>query len=136
MTLGADLVVKTVDAIASQTIQPQPQDESQALRTAPKIFKETGQIDWTASATSIHNLIRGLSPYPGAWTVLQDKTWKLFTSFPNDQNLPGKVPGEWESDFKTFLRFQCGEGHLTIHDLQLEGKKRMKVDEFLRGWKG
>ena len=136
MTMGADLVVKTVDAIASQTIQPQPQDESQALRTAPKIFKETGQIDWTASATSIHNLIRGLSPYPGAWTVLQDKTWKLFTSFPNDQNLSGKAPGEWESDFKTFLRFQCGEGHLTIHDLQLEGKKRMKVDEFLRGWKG
>ena len=136
MTLGADLVVKTVDAIASQTIQPQPQNESQALRTAPKIFKETGQIDWTASATSIHNLIRGLSPYPGAWTVLQDKTWKLFTSFPNDKNLSGKAPGEWESDFKTFLRFQCGEGHLTIHDLQLEGKKRMKVDEFLRGWKG
>jgi methionyl-tRNA formyltransferase len=81
-------------------------------------------------------LIRGLSPYPGAWTELQGKTCKLFSSHPNDQNLPGKAPGEWESDFKTYLNFQCGEGHLTILDLQLEGKKRMKVDELLRGWKG
>jgi hypothetical protein len=86
--------------------------------------------------TAIHNLIRGLSPYPGAWTELQGKTCKLFTSHPNDKNLPGKAPGDWESDFKTYLNFQCGEGHLTILDLQLEGKKRMKVDELLRGWKG
>jgi len=135
MTLGADLVVKTVDAIASQTIQPQPQNESQALRTAPKIFKETGQIDWTASATSIHNLIRGLSPYPGAWTELQGKTCKIFASTTLEGQLSGKTTGEWTSDFKTYLHFQCGEGILVVQELQLEGKKRMNVDELLRGWK-
>lgn len=136
MGMGADLVLRTVAAIASKDIHPLPQNEALAIHKAPKIFKETGKINWTTSATSIHNLIRGLSPYPGAWTELQGKTCKIFASTPLEGKLSEKSPGEWTSDFKTYLHFQCGEGHLTIHDLQLEGKKRMKVDEFLRGWKG
>ena len=135
MSLGADLVLRTVAAIASKDIHPLPQDEVLAIRKAPKIFKETGKIDWTASATSIHNLIRGLSPYPGAWTELQGKTCKIFTSTTLEGKLSGKAPGEWTSDFKTYLHFQCGQGILVVQELQLEGKKRMKVDELLRGWK-
>ena len=135
MGMGADLVLRTVEAIAAKNIHPKPQDESLAIHKAPKIFKETGKIDWTASATSIHNLIRGLSPYPGAWTELQGKTCKIFTSTTLEGKLSGKAPGEWTSDFKTYLHFQCGEGILVVQELQLEGKKRMKVDELLRGWK-
>lgn len=136
MGLGADLVLRTVAAIASKDIHPLPQDEALAIHKAPKIFKETGKIDWTASATSIHNLIRGLSPYPGAWTELQGKTCKIFTSTTMEGKLSGKAPGEWTSDFKTYLHFQCGQGILVVQELQVEGKKRMKVDELLRGWKG
>jgi methionyl-tRNA formyltransferase len=135
MGLGADLVLRTVAAIASKDIHPLPQDEALAIHKAPKIFKETGKIDWTASATSIHNLIRGLSPYPGAWTELQGKTCKIFTSTTLEGKLSGKAPGEWASDFKTYLHFQCGQGILVVQELQVEGKKRMKVDELLRGWK-
>jgi methionyl-tRNA formyltransferase len=136
MGLGAELVLRTVAAIATKDIHPLPQDEALAIHKAPKIFKETGKIDWTASATSIHNLIRGLSPYPGAWTELQGKSCKIFTSTTLEGQLSGKAPGEWSSDFKTYLHFQCGEGILVVQELQLEGKKRMKVDELLRGWKG
>jgi methionyl-tRNA formyltransferase len=135
MGLGADLVLRTVAAIASKDIHPLPQDEALAIHKAPKIFKETGKIDWTASATSIHNLIRGLSPYPGAWTELQGKTCKIFSSTTLEGKLSGKAPGEWASDFKTYLHFQCGQGILVVQELQVEGKKRMKVDELLRGWK-
>ena len=135
MGLGADLVLRTVAAIATKDIHPLPQDEAMAIHKAPKIFKETGKIDWAASATSIHNLIRGLSPYPGAWTELQGKTCKIFTSTTLEGKLSGKAPGEWTSDFKTYLHFQCGQGILVVQELQVEGKKRMKVDELLRGWK-
>ena len=135
MGMGADLVLRTVAAIASKDIHPLPQDEALAIHKAPKIFKETGKIDWNASVTSIHNLIRGLSPYPGAWTELQGKTCKIFTSTTLEGKLSGKAPGEWTSDFKTYLHFQCGQGILVVQELQLEGKKRMKVDELLRGWK-
>jgi methionyl-tRNA formyltransferase len=136
MGLGADLVLRTVAAIATKDIHPLPQDEALAIHKAPKIFKETGKIDWTASATSIHNLIRGLSPYPGAWTELKGKTCKIFASATLEGKLSGKAAGEWTSDFKTYLHFQCGEGILVVQELQVEGKKRMKVDELLRGWKG
>uniref|UniRef100_UPI0040479D5B methionyl-tRNA formyltransferase n=1 Tax=Algoriphagus sp. TaxID=1872435 RepID=UPI0040479D5B len=136
MNLGANLVVQTVVAIANKDIHQLPQDEALAIHSAPKIFKETGKIDWITSATSIHNLIRGLSPYPGAWTELQGKSCKIFASTHLEGKLSGKAPGEWTSDFKTYLHFQCGQGILVVQELQLEGKKRMKVDELLRGWKG
>ena len=136
MNLGANLVVQTVVSIANKDIHPLPQDEALAIHSAPKIFKETGKIDWITSAASIHNLIRGLSPYPGAWTELQGKSCKIFASTHLEGKLSGKAPGEWTSDFKTYLHFQCGQGILVVQELQLEGKKRMKVDELLRGWKG
>lgn len=135
MTIGAGLVVKTVDAISKDEINPSVQDESKALHHAPKIFKETCKIDWTKSAESIHNLVRGLSPYPAAWTEFQDKTCKIFKTTFSQKNLEGKGSGQWESDGKTYLKFQTGVGSLEVLELQLEGKKRMKTDELLRGLK-
>lgn len=135
MNIGAELVVKTVDAIAKQEVHPTVQDESKALHHAPKIFKETCKIDWNQSAESIHNLVRGLSPYPAAWTEFQDKTCKIFKTAFSEKNLPGRQPGQWESDDKSYLKFQTGSGSLELLELQLEGKKRMKIDELLRGLK-
>lgn len=135
MNIGADLVVKTVEAISKNEVNPTMQDETQAIHHAPKIFKETGKIIWSNSAESIHNLIRGLSPYPAAWTEFQGKTCKIFKSRFSKENLPEKQAGEWESDGKTFLKFQTGAGSLEVLELQLEGKKRMKIEELLRGLK-
>ena len=135
MTIGANLVVRTVDAVSKNEINPQVQDESKARHHAPKIFKETGKINWTQSAESIHNLVRGLSPYPAAWTEFQDKTCKIFKTSHSEKNLSGKLPGQWESDGKSYLKFQTESGSLELLELQLEGKKRMKIDELLRGLK-
>lgn len=135
LMIGADLVVKTVEAISKDEVNPSVQDESKALHHAPKIFKETCKIDWSQSAENIHNLVRGLSPYPAAWTEFQDKTCKIFKTTFEEENLPGKQPGEWETDGKTHLKFQSGNGSLNVLELQLEGKKRMKIDELLRGLK-
>lgn len=135
MNIGSDLVVRTVESIAKDEVRPLPQDESKAIHHAPKIFKETCKIDWNQSSESIFNLVRGLSPYPAAWTEFQDKTCKIFKTEYSEQNLDGKNPGEWISDGKSYLTFQCGQGSLKILELQLEGKKRMKIDELLRGYK-
>ena len=135
MSIGSELVLRTVEAISNNEVRPLPQDESKAIHHAPKIFKETCKIDWNQSAQSIHNLVRGLSPYPAAWTEFQGKICKIFKTKVLESNLHGKQLGEWESDGKTYLRFQCGSGSLEILALQLEGKKRMKIDELLRGLK-
>lgn len=135
MIIGSKLVLKTVEDIAEDRVQALPQDESKALHHAPKIFKETGEINWSNSAESIHNLVRGLSPYPAAWTRFDDKNCKIYKTsyFPNQKT--GKAIGELETDNKSFIKVQTGEGILEILELQLEGKKRMKVDDLLRGYK-
>jgi len=135
MLKGADLVVRTVEAIASGNVSPQPQDENKVKNHAPKIFKENCEIDWKKPAIEIHNLIRGLSPYPAAWTVLQGKHCKIFKALASDKNIPKLNPGQFKTDGKSELLFQTGKGHLKILELQLEGKKRLTTDEFLRGFK-
>ncbi|MEB2785938.1 methionyl-tRNA formyltransferase [Algoriphagus persicinus] len=135
MNLGSKLVLKTVEDIAEGKVQALTQDESKAIHHAPKIFKETCEIDWNKSAESIHNLVRGLSPYPAAWTRLDDKICKIYktTYYQSQEN--NKAIGELQTDNKTYLKVQTGEGVLEILELQLEGKKRMKVDDLLRGYK-
>ncbi|MFT7363007.1 MAG: methionyl-tRNA formyltransferase [Algoriphagus sp.] len=135
MELGAKLVLKTVEAIAADEVVALPQDESKAMHHAPKIFKETGEINWANSADSIHNLIRGLSPYPATWTSLDGKNCKIFKTAVSEENLSKIELGNYSSDGKTFLKFQTGDGSLEILELQLEGKKRMKIGDFLRGYK-
>ncbi|MFZ5429976.1 MAG: methionyl-tRNA formyltransferase [Bacteroidota bacterium] len=141
MVTGAQLVTRTVDALAAGSVNPIPQDElvkaGAEVRHAPKLFRETMKIDWTADASRVRNLIRGLSPYPGAWTTLvhnpdgRETELKIFFAELTDG--PQATPGTLLSDGKSFIKVACGLGWLSITDLQLSGKKRMKTPEFLRG---
>jgi len=133
MEMGSDLVLKTVENIAAGKANPIPQDESKARNHAPKIFKETCEIDWSKKAKDIHNLVRGLSPFPSAFTRINGKNCKIFRTTVESGSLTNSTPGEWETDQKSFLKFQTGDGVISIEELQLEGKKRMKIEEFLRG---
>lgn len=131
---GAGLVLKTVQAIQRGNVSPVPQTFSGTLKTAPKIHKETCRIDWIKPAEEICNFIRGLSPYPAAWTELNGKNLKIFhAKIISGQS--SKKPGETETDQKTYLYYHTGQGILSILELQMEGKKRMTVEEFLRGYK-
>jgi methionyl-tRNA formyltransferase len=134
MDIGKKVLLKTVDAIASGDYELLPQDHITDVRHAPKIFKETCRIDWGKDAATIYNLVRGLSPYPAAWTMLQGKTLKIYTC-EKQAEAHHKATGEIETDGKTYLRYSCADGYIIVKDMQLEGKKRMKVDEFLRGYK-
>lgn len=138
MVLGAHLLVTTLHGIINNTLAEKDQEEiinndPNLLKHAPKIFTETCTINWNNTTESIFNLIRGLSPFPGALTKLDDKIFKIFAAqkeICSHQNLAGSV----FTDNKTYLKFACADGYLHITDLQLEGKKRMQVADFLRGY--
>lgn len=135
MNVGANLLVRTVKAIETGNYTEQPQPESQEgaeLKHAPKIFKEHCLIDWNQPVSIIYNQIRGLSPYPTAFTRLNDKTLKVFKA-EQEEKETGLAPGAFLSDGKTYLKFAAKDGFIKLSDLQYEGKKRMQVDEFLRG---
>jgi methionyl-tRNA formyltransferase len=133
---GAELALQTVAAIADGKVKPVTQTiPAEGLRHAPKIFKETCQIDWNQPAAAIRNFIRGLSPVPAAWTTLQGKVLKIYRGDVLSAEEAGGQPGEILTDGKTYLHFRTGEGVLSVTDLQLEGKKRMSVGDFLRGFK-
>jgi methionyl-tRNA formyltransferase len=128
--LGADAVLETIEIIDKGNYVLQNQDDSLAT-PAPKITKETGLIEWNKPAHEINNLIRGLSPYPGAYFLYKDKFIKIYkSSVDNDKVLK---PGEIFSA-KEELIIGCRVNSLRINELQLEGKKRMSVIEFLRGF--
>ncbi|MBZ4191133.1 methionyl-tRNA formyltransferase [Niabella beijingensis] len=133
--IGADLLVETVQRLADGSITEIPQQlpEGSAIHHAPKIFTETCLIDFNRPVTAIYNLVRGLSPYPGAFTYLNGKKLKVFTAIKHMED-PDIRPGSYHTDGKTFLRFACTDGYLEIKELQLEGKKRMQIADFLRGY--
>lgn len=134
MHKGADLVLKTVKAIEAGNAPMVPQPQPRENTHAPKIFKETCQINWDQPTTSVRNFIRGLSPYPGAWTMINGKTIKVLNARAVQPSInPEAKPGDWESDQKTFIRFCTADGYLDIIDFQPEGKKRMTPEEFFRG---
>jgi len=132
MVVGANLLVKTLLAIEANNITEQPQPQNDDLKHAPKIFKEDCKIDWNSPAQTIHNLIRGLSPYPTAFTFLNDKTLKVFKAEMEDKE-PGIVAGGFLTDGKTYLKFAAKDGFIKLLDIQYEGKKRMLIEDFLRG---
>ncbi|MFB9845204.1 methionyl-tRNA formyltransferase [Mucilaginibacter ginsenosidivorans] len=135
MNKGAGLLVKTVKGIESGRYKELPQAqlvEGAELKHAPKIFKDDCKIDWTKPAQNIYNLIRGLSPYPTAFTTLNDKILKIFVA-DFEITEPGISPGGFLTDNKTFLKFAAADGFVSLTDVQLEGKKRMGIEEFLRG---
>jgi len=138
MIVGAQLILRSVKQIESGDYELKPQAESEAIH-APKIFKETCLINWNHSVESIYNLIRGLSPYPAAFTMYVDKnnqsiSIKLFTVEKECSQHQLHI-GAIESDSKTFLKVACSNGFIHIKELQMAGKKRMLIEEFLRGFK-
>ncbi len=158
--MGAQLLVKTVKGLAEGTLIETPQlsivnsewsienprpsashsppdsyrvtTDHSPLKHAPKIFTETCKIDFSKSVEEVHNLIRGLSPFPGAFTYLNGKALKIFRS-EKAIGIPESSPGQFETDNKTFLKFACKDGYVLVKELLLEGKKKMNVEDFLRG---
>lgn len=142
MRLGGDLVLKTVDAILEGSVKTIPQEELAQvgeLRPAPKIFKETCRIDWTIGVKRIYDFVRGLSPYPAAWTELYQEgadpimlkifeTEKLFCEH-------SLTPGTIVTDCKTYFKIASSDGYVNVLSLQLAGKKRMEINDFLRGYR-
>ncbi|NOT91101.1 MAG: methionyl-tRNA formyltransferase [Ferruginibacter sp.] len=151
--IGAAVLVKTVAGLATGNLAERPQSLRVSSETsgvssthgspltahdnlhhAPKIFTETCKIDFTKTVEEVHNLIRGLSPFPGAFTTLDGKTLKIYKS--EKQITPVKtVAGNYETDGKIFLKFACADGYILVKELQLEGKKKMLVEDFLRGYR-
>jgi methionyl-tRNA formyltransferase len=143
MEIGAKLVLKTVDALATREVQMISQEtliqKGYLPSPAPKIFKEDCLIDWKKDAGSLKNFVRGLSPYPTAWTNLVNRETgveipiKIFRV--DSENAPYDVEtGTIYSDGKTYLKIGCLNGLVTVRELQLAGKKRMNVEDFLRGF--
>ncbi|MCK6617809.1 MAG: methionyl-tRNA formyltransferase [Cyclobacteriaceae bacterium] len=129
---GAALVLKTVQAIQQGNCPSLPQDESVTIKRAPKIFKETCRINWNQPALQIQNFVRGLSPYPGAWTVLNDRIYKILKTEVLQRQLAVDA-GTIETDNKTYLYIQTSNGCISITELQPEGKRKMNIAEFFRG---
>lgn len=132
--IGAALLVETIKGIANGSLKETEQKNSDTLKHAPKIFTETCKIDWSKSVNEIHNLIRGLSPFPGAFSFLHNKMLKIYKSKKEKINHSVAI-GEVLSDGKTFLKFSCKDGFIHATEIQLEGKKKMLVEDFLRGYK-
>lgn len=142
MMLGGRLVTETVDAILADNVKPIPQEEMAVtgeLRPAPKIFKDTCRIDWNRTVKQNYDFIRGLSPYPAAWTELvqPDGTAVALKLFETEKVYDPHpfAPGTLQTDGKTFIRIACTDGWISVCALQLPGKKRLKTDELLRGFK-
>jgi methionyl-tRNA formyltransferase len=133
MEKGSVLVLKTVKAIESGNVPSLPQDESVQIKHAPKIFKETCEVNWDQPSETIRNFVRGLSPYPAAWTTLHGKVFKLFKVETVDSRQSTVDRGQIDSDNKSFLRVKTQDGWISILEFQPEGKKRMSVEEFFRG---
>jgi len=165
--IGARLLVRTIRELEAGTLKEIPQAQlpsaysgtpatsathppespsAPELKHAPKLFTETGKIDWNRPVSEIHNLIRGLSPFPGAYTYLDGKLLKIYRAgkeietplAPPGESSPAAshlAPGQYATDKKTYLKFACPDGMIALEEIQLEGKKRMKIDDFLRGYK-
>ena len=139
MELGADMVAHTVAEIEAGTVVPQPQPDGEFL-PAPKIFKDTCRIDWDKSAETVHNLVRGLSPYPAAWCEMEEvrsrgkySDVKIFTTALTDEIAENMRPGEVRL-LKDRMFIKAGDRLLEVLSLQPAGKKRMDASAFLRGY--
>ena len=142
MEVGQELVKETVEKLLADDLQPIPQEklitEGMVLKNAPKIFKEDCRLDFTKDAVSLRNLVRGLSPYPTAFTTIKVKDKELSLKIFECETEICDVtdtPGTLKTDNKTFLKISCKNGYLKLTDIQIEGKKRMKISDFLNGFK-
>lgn len=137
MTAGALLLLKTIQSMASGHYQSIPQGSIAGagnIKHAPKIFKADCRIAWNRNMAHIHNFIRGLSPYPAAWTTLNGKTLKILRSQSiSADNHPHA--GQVETDYQNYFRIACKDGWIVPTEVQLEGKRSMETEEFLRGYR-
>ena len=137
MEVGAQLLVKTLHGLFDNSIKAVPQDQvmgNEGLQHAPKIFTKDCEIDWEKPCISIHNLIRGLAPFPGAITKIDGKIVKLFLT-QLIEGTPTEVPGSFVTDGKTYAKIACKDGYIGLSDIQWEGKRRMPIIDFLRGYR-
>ncbi|WP_258103621.1 methionyl-tRNA formyltransferase [Marinoscillum sp. MHG1-6] len=133
MRKGAQLIVKTIEALNSGEVDLIPQIPNKEPKHAPKIFREDCEINWDQSSEIVRNFIRGLSPYPAAWTTLDGQTFKIFSAELAPQSY-GDPAGTIKTDNKSYLDFVTADGALRVTEVQMQGKKRMKTDDFLRGY--
>jgi methionyl-tRNA formyltransferase len=130
---GAELLIKTIDGLVNNSIAEQPQPALETVH-APKLNTETSKINWNEPVEKIYDLIRGLAPYPAAFTFLRGKVFKIYKSeFKHVR--PSVSPGEFETDKRSYLRFAGSDGYIYAKNVQSEGKKRMDIEEFLRGFR-
>lgn len=141
MLLGAQLLVKTIEGLEKGLLKETPQTEllqangsTAIIKHAPKIFTETCQVDFSKTTAEVHNQIRGLSPFPGAFTHLGGKMLKIYRS-KKENATHALQPGSFETDGKSYLRFATADGFVYATEVQLEGKKKMQVEDFLRGFR-
>jgi len=136
MLMGAELLVNTLRQIEAGTLLEVPQDhiEESTIKHAPKLFKENLQIDFNKPAAELVNFIRGLAPFPTAYTFLEQKQLKVFLAHVVNE-APQVAVGTMQTDAKSYIRFACPDAWLYIDELQLEGKKRMETIAFLRGFR-
>jgi methionyl-tRNA formyltransferase len=135
--IGARVLVDTVKGLATGSLEEKPQTinlKPQPLQHAPKIFTETCKIDFNKTADEIHNLIRGLSPFPGAYTSLNGKILKIYRS-EKETIIPTIISGNYETNGKTFLKFACTDGYIIVKELQAESKKKLAILDFLKGFR-
>ncbi|MFT5725750.1 MAG: methionyl-tRNA formyltransferase [Bacteroidia bacterium] len=132
MLEGAHLMLQTVDDIRTDKSEGVPQTPTEHHKPAPKIYKTTCEIDWDLSGAEIYNLVRGLSPYPTARTTYDSKILKIYrcTFIPENHQ---RFPGTHNTDGTSYLGFYCSDGLVQLRDVQLEGKRRMPVEDLLRG---
>lgn len=132
MEAGKELVVKSANAIAEGNAPKRPQVASQEIKKAPKIHSEDCKINWEWSIDYLHNFIRGLSPFPGAWTIMGGKHLKLLRA-KKERGAHDQTPGTISTDQKNYLKVAAPGGYLNLFELKLEGKKAMTVKDFLNG---
>lgn len=136
MNAGAKTLLATIDGLKNNSLKAIPQEDIQVeeLKHAPKIFKEDCLIDWNKTTDDVYNLIRGLSPYPAAFTHLNGKVLKIYEATKIIE-IHNELPGNFITDKKTYLKFATNDGYIDLKNIQIEGKKRINIDEFLRGYR-
>jgi methionyl-tRNA formyltransferase len=137
MIVGANLLVKTLDGLIQGNIKSVPQSDvinEADIKHAPKIFTKDCEIDFEKDVQTIHNHVRGLAPFPGAITKVDGKIVKLYSTTISKE-IPTEPAGSFVTDVKTFAKFACKDGYLVLNDIQWEGKKRMLISDFLRGYR-
>jgi methionyl-tRNA formyltransferase len=132
MEKGGQLVLKTVKAIQAGIYPNTPQPETGELKHAPKIFKETCEINWNQTSRQVRDFVRGLSPHPAAWTSIGGKTYKIFRTAQQPAT-SAQPPGSTKTDNSTYLHISTRDGWVSIEELQSEGKRKMGIKEFLMG---